>query len=87
VLYPDKLIRARVFDEFVLPQYLELNLTTSTARKTIEEMVKSSAGQQGISGKNLKSVPVAIAPLAEQRRIVARIEALFAQADILEAQV
>jgi len=86
-IYPDKLIRARVFTESVLPEYLELYFATRVPRDIIEEKAKSSAGQQGISGKDLKNVPVAVAPLAEQRRIVAKIESLFAQAEAIERAV
>lgn len=85
-VYPDKLIRARVF-EGVLPEYLELYFATRVPRDIIEDKAKSSAGQQGISGKDLKSVPVAVASLAEQRRIVAQVESLFAQADAVEREV
>jgi type I restriction enzyme S subunit len=87
MIYPDKLIRTRVFTQAVLPEYLELYFTTKIPRGIIENKAKSSAGQQGISGKDLRNVPVALASLAEQRRIVAKIEALFAQADAIEAAV
>ncbi len=87
IIYPDKLIRARIFSEYVLPEYLEIYFSTQVPRDIIEGKAKSSAGQQGISGKDLKNVPVALAPLAEQRRIVAKIESLFAQAEAIEQAV
>jgi len=54
-----------------------------------EQIIKITQGvaQQKISLKRFKTVVVPLAPLSEQCRIVARIEALFARADILEAQV
>jgi len=86
ILHPDKLIRARV-TEGISPEYLELYFATRVPRNIIEDKAKSSAGQTGISGQDLRRVPVALAPLAEQRRIVTKIEALFAQADAIERAV
>jgi len=40
-----------------------------------------------VSLTNLRELSICLPPLAEQRRIVARIEALFAQADAVEAAV
>jgi type I restriction enzyme S subunit len=84
MIYPDKLIRARFFENTVSPAYLEFYFASDFPRSIIEDKAKSSAGQQGISGKDLKDVPVPLPPLAEQQRIAARIEALFARADIIE---
>lgn len=84
MIYPDKLIRARFFENTVSPAYLEYYFASALPRNIIEDKAKSSAGQQGISGKDLKDVPVPLPPLGEQQRIVAKIEAMFAQADIIE---
>jgi type I restriction enzyme S subunit len=78
MIYPDKLIRARVPIGSVLPLYLEAYFSTSIPRSHIEKKAKSSAGQQGISGHDLRGVPVALAPLGEQRQILAKIDTLFA---------
>lgn len=84
MIYPDKLIRARFFENTVSPAYLEYYFASALPRNIIEDKAKSSAGQQGISGKDLKDVPVPLPPLGEQQRIVAKIEAMFAQANIIE---
>ena len=84
MIYPDKLIRARFFENTVSPAYLEYYFASALPRNIIEDKAKSSAGQQGISGKDLKDVPVPLPPLGEQLRIVAKIEAMFAQADIID---
>jgi len=73
MIYPDKLIRARVF-EGILPDYLEVYFATDIPRRIIENKAKSTAGQQGVAGADLKALPVAVPPLAEQRRIVAEVE-------------
>ena len=73
MIYPDKLIRARIF-EGILPDYLEVYFATDVPRRIIENKAKSTAGQQGIAGTDLKALPVAVPPSAEQRRIVAEVE-------------
>ena len=78
-VYPDKLIRVRVDESTALPEFVELAMTTEAARKRLQAHIKTAAGQHGISGRDLLRVKLPLPPLAEQRRIVARIEALFAR--------
>jgi type I restriction enzyme S subunit len=40
------------------------------SREHIERRIRSTAGQSGISGFDLKKMPILVAPLAEQQRIV-----------------
>lgn len=86
-LYPDKLIRVRLALEVILPEFTEIFFQTHIARKNIIGVVKSSAGQKGISGKDLKIQPFPLPPLVEQYEIVRRVNALFALADQIEQQV
>lgn len=87
MLYPDKLIRARVIAESALPAYIELYFATNIPRRWIEQKAKTTAGQQGIAGGELKGIPVALPPLAEQRRIVAEVERRLSVIAALEAAV
>lgn len=86
-VYPDKLIRVRIDEAIVLPQFLALTCSAKSARKQIEGFIKSSAGQKGVSGKDLKTVELALPPIAEQCEIVRRVEKLFAFADRLEERL
>jgi len=85
-VYPDKLIRVRARRDQVLPAYLELASNGPLARAQVESYVKSSAGQKGISGADLKSILIRVPALAEQAEIVRRVEALFKVADNIEAR-
>jgi len=87
VLYPDKLIRVRFDHQQILPDYAELFYINRFARQIIIDSSKSSAGQRGISGKNIRDLPLALPPLPEQHEIVRRVDALFALADRIEAEV
>jgi len=81
---PDSLVAIQANDEIRL-RFVELYLRFK--KHTIRGQSYASGGQPNINLRTLRPYPVPLPPLAEQRRIVARIEALFAQADILEAQV
>jgi type I restriction enzyme S subunit len=87
MLYPDKLIRARVPIDFVLPDYLEVYFATEIPRRLIERKAKTTAGQQGIAGSELKTLPVALPPFAEQQRIVAEVERRLSVVAEVEAAV
>jgi type I restriction enzyme, S subunit len=72
VLHPDKLIRARVISSCsVLPDYLEIALNAGETWKLLTSCVKTSAGQHGIAGADIKRAPVPLPPFNEQRQIVA----------------
>lgn len=87
LVYPDKLIRVRVNKEKVLPDWIEIAANSPQARDVIENKARTSAGQTGISGKDLKELHVSIPTLPEQAEIVRRVEALFALADRIEARL
>lgn len=83
--YPDKIIRVRLHD--VLSNHLgfvELAVNCSAGRKHIAANIKTTAGQQGLSGESLKETPIPIPPPAEAAEILRRVsEALAASADTL----
>lgn len=87
MLYPDKLMRVRFTHSEVLPEYCELFFSEPAARERMIEKAKSSAGQNGISGADVKAQPFALPPLAEQQEIVRRVDKLFALADVIESRL
>jgi len=86
LLYPDKLMRVRFDHDFVLPRFAELFFQNGAVHDRVVAKSKSSAGQNGISGSDVKSQPFALLSLPEQREIVRRVESLFSLADRLEAR-
>lgn len=75
VLHPDKLIRARVASaRYIIPEFLALSLNCGESWRHISGRVKTSAGQHGIAGSDIKRAPVPLPPAAEQRRIVDAVE-------------
>jgi type I restriction enzyme S subunit len=73
--YPDKLIRVRLWPELSdLANYIELAVNTWASRKHISRHIKTTAGQQGISGESIKQTPIPLPPLAEAKEIMAVLE-------------
>ena len=87
LLYPDKLIRVRTKLELLHPKYAEIFFSAPQTRKVVTDFIKSTSGQKGISGKDLKSVLVAFPVIEEQTQIVHRVEQLFAFADQIEQRL
>lgn len=86
LLYPDKLMRVRFDHKFVKPQYAEIYFQAPFVRHRVTAKSKSSAGQNGVSGTDIKNQVFALPPLEEQLEIVRRVEALFKIGDQVEAR-
>ena len=84
---PDKLIRFRINTECHCPRYVCLAMNAAPKREAIEAMCATTAGNIGLSAGRLKTVEIPLPPLAEQRRIVAKVEHLLALVDALETQL
>jgi type I restriction enzyme S subunit len=72
VLHPDKLIRGVVKADRVMPDWIAMVVSTGIGRRAIEARLKTTAGQVGIAGGELKQVPVPVAPMIEQIERVER---------------
>jgi type I restriction enzyme S subunit len=70
-LHPDKLIRVVVDEERAIPEFVAMSLNHGNARKNIEGRLKTTAGQVGIAGSQLRSVPFALPPLDVQQNVLA----------------
>ena len=86
LLHPDKLIRGQIVStSLCLPEYLEIACNTELSRLHIDSHIKTSAGQHGISGGDLKTTPVPIPPISEQMAIVKIVENHFSIIKKLES--
>jgi len=84
---PDKLIRFRINTALYNPRYVCLAMNAAPTREVIESMCATTAGNIGLSAGRLKTIEIPLPPLAEQHRIVARVDQLMALVDQLEAQL
>jgi type I restriction enzyme S subunit len=87
IVHPDKLIRARVPKHFVDSRFVEIVLNTGESRRFLESRTRTTAGQSGISGSDLRSVPVPLAPYREQQRITIEADRLLSNIDALQTEV
>lgn len=84
---PDKLIRFRIDTESHCPRYVCFAMNAAPTREVIEAMCATTAGNIGLSAGRLKTVEIPLPPLAEQCRIVAKVDQLMALVDQLEAEL
>jgi type I restriction enzyme S subunit len=86
-LHPDKLICVKTAGGQPLAAYLEIACNVGEARKHMRSRARTTAGQTGISGVDIREMPVPLPPMAEQAEIVAEVERRLSIVDELEAQV
>lgn len=72
MLHPDKLIRGIPDRNVILGQWIALVSASGSGRREIEQRLKTTAGQVGISGSQLKTVPIPVPPLRVQTERVAK---------------
>ena len=82
IMHPDKLIKLQAIE--TSPQYLCYAMNAESTRKQIHGMAATTAGNIGINGKQLQNLLIPIPPLAEQYRIVSKVEELMRITDQLE---
>jgi type I restriction enzyme S subunit len=87
LVYPDKLIRCKLVSSGALPDFVAIMANVGASRDYLAKRVRTTAGQAGISGGDLKGLPVPLAPLAEQTRIVAEVERRLSVVEELDAVV
>lgn len=87
LMLSDKIIRVHLIPGLD-PDFAALSMTAGYPSDFIE-ILKSgmAASQVNISQPKLRSVPIPLPPLAEQRRIVAKVDQLMALVDELETQL
>lgn len=69
LVHPDKLIRVELVPDGTISAFVEVAVNTGHSRRALELATRTTAGQAGISGRDLRRVPVPVAPLVEQVRI------------------
>ena len=87
IVHPDKLIRARPVPSVSNSRFFGLAANVGHSRKYIEQRIRTTAGQAGVSGSDVKTLPIPLPPLAEQAAIVEAVEDQLSVIDHLEADL
>ena len=82
-VYPDLMMKVRANDA-VLLEYLDFALKSATTHKYYVDHATGTAGNMPkINGEVVSMTPIPLPPLAEQRRIVAKVKEMLAACDAL----
>lgn len=86
--YPDKLIKCTPkLKSTVHSKYLQYYMSQGDARKYIRSKIKTTSGQNGISGSDIKNTIVYLPNMCEQEKIVIKIESRLSVCDSIEKTV
>jgi type I restriction enzyme, S subunit len=86
-IYCDHFIRMRIDLSVMLPAFIPLLGETLLVREQIRSLFVTTAGQKTVNQGHIGSLVIPLPPLAEQRRIVAKVDELMALVDALETQL
>ena len=84
-VHQNHVIRVRPNSAFVIPKYLNLYLNSPLGREHILERSRTTSGLYNLSVGRIKTLEIPLPSLAEQRRIVAKVDQLMRQCDALES--
>ncbi|GGK43611.1 restriction endonuclease subunit S [Nocardia camponoti] len=87
VIHPDKLIRVVLDKSRILPAFANYQLQSGSVRRHLEPRIRTTAGQSGIAGTDVKSIPLVVPCLDEQRRIVDILEDHLSHLDAAAANL
>ena len=79
--FSNHITRLRVYENLITPEWLTLSINYLWIQGYFLKICQKWIGQAGVNAKMLKSIPIPLPPLHEQKRIVARIEELFSKID------
>ena len=81
------MIRVRLDRSLAVPEFFQLAGQSDLIRKAIEDKCATTVGNWGISASNLKEILFPLPPLAEQHRIVEKVNELMQLCNQLEASL
>lgn len=82
--YASYLIRMRLRDNGVIPDFVASSLSLPSMRNIILRLARTTAGNYNISIRSLKSIPVPVPPVLLQMRFVSIVETLLSVARAAE---
>lgn len=87
LIYPDKLIRVALDPLRADARFVNYQLASPRVRTFLEPRIRTTAGQSGISGVDVKATPLVLPAIGEQRRIVDLLEDHLSRLDAADRSV
>ena len=86
--YPDKIIKCTPkYQNTIHSKYLQYYMNCGEARKYIRSKIKTTSGQNGIAGSDIKKTTVYIPDIIEQEKIVTYIESRMSSLESIEKTI
>lgn len=86
-LFPDKLVQTRISSTILLSSFLERALNSGVSRQFIESRIRTTAGQSGISGDDIRNIPVAVCSTNEQIEIIGLLDSKLSSIEKLDETI
>ncbi len=81
------LVRIRFRQRYIHTRYIWLAMNSQHVRDLIEKPIRSTVGLKNVNSTELAAITIPLPPLAEQQRIVAKIDELMTLCDRMEASL
>lgn len=85
--YAGYLVRIRLLTQYTYSKYLHLALETNHVREQIEIPIRTTTGVKNINSTEIYNLIVPLPPLAEQKRIITKLNQLMSLCDALETKL
>jgi type I restriction enzyme S subunit len=76
-----------VASKYILSGFLEKALNSGVSRQFVERKIRTTAGQSGVSGGDIKSIPVPICGVNEQQHVQDLLDAELTRTGHLVAEI
>lgn len=87
IVHPDKLIRCKLASNQSIPKFVAHTANIGSSRDYLAQRVRTTAGQVGISGTDLRGMPIPLPPHAEQEIILEELDRRLSVTEELEATI
>ncbi len=77
--YAGYLIRLRIDEKYILPQFLNVQMNSPYLKKVLRHMAKGIIGQANINAKEMLEIDIILPPLELQEQFTAKVEAIEAE--------
>ncbi|WP_146199858.1 restriction endonuclease subunit S [Methanospirillum stamsii] len=85
--YAGYLVRAKLYKQHLSPEFILQVLNSQFTREQIEIPIRTTSGVKNINSKEISRILLPLPPLAEQQRIVKKVDNLMALCDHLEQRL